>query len=1000
MSRKLTFAYSTDRVDTKPAAANPNRRITFDDLRQIVTSRSFPASYLELPDLALRAYRDGDKAAKDRLTALKKELPYFLASGFCPIHHDDDTLEYNGILQIDVDFKTADGAQKAIELLARIHDLKPDGVLLATLSPSTFGVKILLLTDNLDKDRHRDALQAAIEYLAELLDVDQQQFDTLGASQPVYVPFERTPNQAYFNDQADGLRIAFKQQKHTTTAAIEYDRDLVLDAAQFLIANQISVADCYDAYLRITAACKNAFGDDGLQIATELLNNSAAFRSSNFSKKIKGKFEGLRRSGGRQATGATIVWIACKNGFTANVARNRTVIQAHDGEYLTACLDRHAIPLLDVCGKYIVSPTGSGKTTLVAEFARRYPQRRVILVLPQLATIRQFCAQYPTFVQFTGGRQNRQITGDERLLVTTTKSFPALATRVDLRQYDVFFDEAHALTSDTSRAYKLADLRQFLTIAKQARTFTPMTGTLLYNFDPLFQDVECLEIRQQARIKKTAHWYNCDNILATVVAMTRRSAGAGRLPVLLLNDKKLKLAEVETALADLGLAVFNADKKDDPTFVQFATTGQIPAGVQAIVTTTVLREGTSIYDGRPFDFFIIGAHHSSTIQQITARARTAAAVDVHLLKSTGRTTIDRSKFSPWSRAQWHKERAQRFCDEYNNRDNFDDDLALYCEHHLRKYLQTDPVHLDDDGKLRIDYLELNNLVYQQETFAEYQDDRLLARNLRRYGFEIYGEHVADYNGSPVLSRTVSVDHDPETKAEIKQARAQRKEETKKAHQDALNELQSAIVPAAVIRQAEQSGRVPTAFKWFKRLVEVYGVQYQAAVDVLRSTESGKKYRQLENRICAHLLQSNKRYMDSGRLMAIQLRALAARLKAGKRYTADELRLALVDVLTLDKSVNLDAWRPDPADQDAVAKVNRRAVDLLRTFFEIKRRGKKPTCDGIEKALFILEKIQFFDSKKQPFFSTNVDKSTVYNDPYLDHLETAIFTYHPDDECPF
>jgi hypothetical protein len=144
-------------------------------------------------------------------------------------------------------------------------------------------------------------------------------------------------------------------------------------------------------------------------------------------------------------------------------------------------------------------------------------------------------------------------------------------------------------------------------------------------------------------------------------------------------------------------------------------------------------------------------------------------------------------------------------------------------------------------------------------------------------------------------------------------------------------------------------------------------------------------------------------MDSGRLLTIQLRALADRLKAGRRYTADELRLALIDVLALDKSINLDAWRPDPADQDAVAKVNRRAVDLLRTFFEIKRNGKKTQGDGIEKALFILDKIRFFDSKKTTFFNTTGYKSKVYNDsdgPLLENMERAVFTYHQDDECPF
>lgn len=348
LMKKITFAYSTDRVDTSAADAKPNRRITFDELNAIITGRSYPTSYLELPLLAKQAYTTGDKAAKDRLTVLKKDLPYFLASGFCSVHHNDTTLEYNGVLQLDVDFKTADGDQDAIKVLDQIKQLRPTGVILATLSPSTFGVKILLTTDNQDKGRHRESLQAAVGYLAEMLQVDQACFERLGASQPVYMPYEREAGEAYFNPDAKNLQIEFKQQGRTTTANVAaFDDGLVRDAAKFLIDQQTSVAQCYDEYLRILAACKNAFGDDGLQIATDLLNNSAAFRSSNFSKKIKGKFQSLRRSGGNQATGATLVWLAAKNGFTFESARNRTILQATDGEYLTDVLDRHGVPLTD-----------------------------------------------------------------------------------------------------------------------------------------------------------------------------------------------------------------------------------------------------------------------------------------------------------------------------------------------------------------------------------------------------------------------------------------------------------------------------------------------------------------------------------------------------------------------------------------------------------------------------------------------------------------------------
>lgn len=997
--KKITFAYSTDRVDTKAAEAKPNRRIDFDELRAIITGKGYPASYLTLPTLAKQAYSDDNQLAIDQLRTAKKDLPYFLASGFCPKHHDDANLEYNGVLQIDVDFKTADGDQQAIRVLETIKRLRPAGVLLATLSPSTFGVKILLATDNQDKGRHREALQAGIDHLAEMLQVDRRNFDTLGASQPVYIPFEREPGQAFFNGSADPLPIEFKQTGDRATAHVAaFDIDLVRDAAQFLIDQQTSVADCYDEYLRILAACKNAFGDDGLQIATDLLNNSAAFRSSNFSKKIKGKFQSLRRSGGNQATGATLVWLAAKNGFTGHCARNTTVLQANVGEYLADVLDRYGIALIDVCGKSIIAPTGSGKTTMIAQLVERYPDRHVILVLPLKATINQFCKEHPYATKYTG--DSRAIKGDERLLVTTIQSFPDLATRVDLRRYDVFFDESHGLTADTSRTYKLDDVRKFHRVAKLAKSVAYLTGTPLYCFHPDIKDLERLEIRQPARVPRKVFFIACDNLLATAVAAIKKSVEKGNVPLLLLNDKGVKLAEIKTALAEYNLAELNADVKDDPTFKEITTVGKIPGGIAAIVTTTVLREGNSIYDQRPFDVIVVGQFHSSTIAQITARPRNAEMVNVYLLRSKKRQAKDHSKFSPWNLARLYQDRATRHCDEYNNQDGRTDgdEWNMFCEHQLRAATQIDPVYLDDDGRLVVCPFELSNLVYQAETRAEYSDDRLLARNLRRYGFTIDGEHVADYTGSAAITRTVSIDHDPETKQQIRQARDLCKEEKEKAHQDALNALQSSFSPGVLIQQAEKAKRVPAAYKWVKRLVDVYGLTWQAAIDLLRDTNTGKKFRLLENQICAETLRNNSAYMKGERLLAIQLLAIRKHLKTGKQYTADDLRRILVDnVLALDRSVFLESWKPDPADEQERIKANRRAIALLRIHFDVEERGRPGarSCPRVRE--YYLKEITKFHGHG---ITTTRSKSNIYTENDLRRLESPIFAAATDDECPF
>lgn len=993
MKDNLFFAFSTDSVDTLAHLARPNQRIRFDYLRDLITGAAItpPPEFYELPDLARRKYCDGDRTAGDLLALKKKVLSYVLFSGFCAVHHNDATLQYNGCLQIDIDFKTATGDQDALEILQRIKDLRPDGVLLATLSPSTFGVKILLRTNNLDKDRHGAAARAAIQYLAELLEIPVESFDKLGASQACYLPFERTPGQAFFNPDAGALPINFSDPTgdQGDRPATVYSDDQVSAAAQYLIEHQIDVASCYDEYLRITAACKNAFGDDGKQTAFDLLNNSAAFRSSNYSKNFYRKFDSLKRSNGKQATGATLVYLAQKSGYSVTTARPGRTLTANAGEYLTAILDRHQIALDDVIGKYIVSPTGSGKTTLVAEYVRRYPDRRVVLVVPTKNLCDRIVKRTKgAAVKFYGGKKNRYITGEERFFVTTVHSFVPFSTRVDLRQIDVFFDESHAMTADTSRPYKLDVLRSFHAAKNGARSTTYLTGTDLYNFHPDFDQVERLVVTAPQRITKTAQYWDVKNILATVAEGVRRSVGKGRVPVVLQNDKSLKLAELETALADLRLAVLNSDKKDDPIFRQITRTGEIPGDVQAVITTTVLKEGNDVYDDRAFDVFIVGAFHSSAIEQLTARFRTAQEVTAYIIKSSDRVRSD-STFNPYSFGKLVERRAQAFCDEHNNQNSSDDTTAIFYERELRLAIQERPVVIDQDGRASVCYFALNNDVFRQETGVEYANNEYQARNLRRYGFDV-----------TTTSKTITGDqaptHDDATVAAIKVARTECKETKQKAHQTALDDLQATVAPLAMVQRADLDNSAPKAFKWFKILVEKYNVSTQAAIDLLRDVDTGKKFILLQNRIRVYLLRSNKNYLDGGRILAIILQKIDKDLRPGRQYTADELREKLVDVLRLDKSIDLAFLQPDPADQDATRTATRRAVALLRMFFDVTRKGQKTSTDCTRNWVYSLNNLTQF--RVQRFTTKRAETTTYTNTANFDQVEREIVAALV--ECPF
>ena len=967
-SKRAVFGLAPDPVNTLKDRARPNRRVTADELRAILTSGIYPPIYDELPGLARRAYCDGDTAAIERLRAAKLLLPYFISGGFCPVHHNDETLEYNGRKQIDIDFKFKGGDIEALALLERIKTLRIPGVIIATLSPSTYGVKMLLATNNEDITRHAAALKFAVSFLSEVLEVEKKYFDTLGASQPVYLPYERTPGTLVYNSDPGVFQIPTEALQLPTgeqtgdVPAVTYGSDTISAAAEYLATNRIEVATCYAEYLRIMFAVHHAFNLDGETLALALLNNCPNFLQSATRANFSQRYRSIKHDKAKLVTGNSLVWLAQVNGWTIEQQAPQRKFKGKPGEYLTDVLTRYGVDLNDVFGKYIVSPTGSGKTNLAAILSGQ-PGRKIVLVVPTKALLKRICKRHEKegAVPFFGGIQNRQLPDGVRFIVSTVQSFKALGTRVALQQFDVILDESHGLTADTSRGYKLADLRYFYNNAKQfARSLTFLTGTPLFNFHPDFAEIERWTITTPQQREKSVYIIDCGNIAATTAQYFRESVAAGRFPVVLLNDKYLKLAALTAALKGYNFAILNSSKKEDQVFETIAANAKIPDGIEGIITTVVLKEGNDINDQRRFDFIIVGQHHHSTIEQISARARTAADISVYILKGKDRKKSDRN-FVPSMYARLAIERAQRFCDEHNAQTSTDDTTALYHELSARLAIQTAAVH-EDNGRLDVCYFAINNEVYTAETFAEYANDQLQIKALEQYGFT-YLESVTN---------TANDQHSDELAAKIAQAKEATKEQRKEAYTANLETLKSAVNPATIIRDAENKTVVPAAFKHVATLVKNFRLNHRDAIDILTGGDGGgRAFKLLVNQLRIETLRTNGDYMKSGRLFSLILLKLKKELRPGTKYTAAEIRDKMTAALALDKSIDLHFLQPDKDDSDAIGKANRKSVDLLRMFYRVTNAGKTAAIPGDpcpRKSVFILETHGYFHGQKNPTIS--------------------------------
>jgi VirE N-terminal domain len=195
----LSFAFSTQAAKTKVSEALPNVQIDTHFLERLITGEA-PKAKDECARLAKLYYEGGDASFNTLSNNEKNKLPYFLPSGFCPIHHNDATLDYNGCVQIDIDFKFQDGDVKAIEIKNQLALWMQNGFLshlvFVAISPRLYGVKALVFTDNQNKEYHKSLVQVLKTELSNLLNIDSKQIDNLSLSQPCFVPFDKT---AFFN---------------------------------------------------------------------------------------------------------------------------------------------------------------------------------------------------------------------------------------------------------------------------------------------------------------------------------------------------------------------------------------------------------------------------------------------------------------------------------------------------------------------------------------------------------------------------------------------------------------------------------------------------------------------------------------------------------------------------------------------------------------------------------------------------------------------------------
>lgn len=201
----IKFAYSNDSVKS---SQHINHKINFEQLIKTIRNASYKSKYKysEIKKVFKTALKDGKSMvdAKKLIEADKKALHFFLLSGYCAKGHSIENIEYNGIFQLDFDFKYSGGDVDAVKLKELLS--KEKYILLAANS-ITQGVKAIIRTNNTDKKFHfdlmekfKDRLESKYKKMFPNMLIDKLQYNQI-----CFVPFDKD---VFFNRDAEIIDVS------------------------------------------------------------------------------------------------------------------------------------------------------------------------------------------------------------------------------------------------------------------------------------------------------------------------------------------------------------------------------------------------------------------------------------------------------------------------------------------------------------------------------------------------------------------------------------------------------------------------------------------------------------------------------------------------------------------------------------------------------------------------------------------------------------------------
>jgi hypothetical protein len=614
------------------------------------------------------------------------------------------------------------------------------------------------------------------------------------------------------------------------------------------------------------------------------------------------------------------------------------------GTYLSTVLAEHNIPV-DIASfknTIVISQTGSGKGYIMEQMCQKGFN---ICIFPVESLVEQMTdrirkAGCKVFSYF-GEHPILNDLGDHHTITTTIASFPKLVRKLIekygesfLKNINILWDEEHHFTASANPGFMLMELSRSIELLPLFGSFTGFTGTYIPNSHPFLAGLSILKVDIPI-IPPQIDILICNDTILSTATKIREHVQKGEKFAVLLNNKGAKLDKLRSSIKDLKVAVLNSDTKESDDFKSIINNEKLADDVVGLISTSVLREGTNIFneinhiyvDSKKFSLY--------EIWQFINRFRTsikAGTLKVHIMCSKFEEpdyTVPAFDFAS-ELANFRKD-----CQNITNAIN-------HCQSATMKEQQLDghqlfanyPIFYNRvDNLLEINELHLSNMVHNQETRHTYSSAATFKAMASQIGFEFTG--ITEYDHTIEKETIAEIVLDVKLAKELRQCEYEKiLDDLKKIQAEEKNEDLSKVT---VFEHIEQMKKVKNltpvekiVYEGLQSLCPFYDKSENLIQDVETMVKKPKKsqFSLLKRRLRARNFIKSEA-MESKCEVASVIQSLIANIIFGEIYVSEELKEIVLAAMSGHQSFKHLVKKIKAAKRiDTVLKI-------LEAFFSIK-----------------------------------------------------------------